>query len=138
MPLAEDALCVKLHHNCLLPDRVYSFTVHCVYNELKITSPVVVASVHTESEDVAPENGLLYHCCCYAHVEEKAESVNLIARDLAILSVHRQSRSLSLFSPVKSLNVTVPLRSICSVTLLTQNASEGVLVVVDARRVTQP
>lgn len=134
--LGEDVVRVKIHHNCLLPDHVYSFSVHCVYNELKITSPVVVTGVHTESEDVQ-ENDLLYHSCCYAHVEEKEENVNLVARDLAILSVHRQSRSLSLFSPVQSLNLTIPLRSICSVTLLTQDACDGVLVVVGAWRGTQ-
>ena len=134
--LGEDVVRVKIHHNCLLPDHVYSFSVHCVYNELKITSPVVVTGVHTEGED-APENDLLYHSCCYAHVEEKEENVNLVTRDLAILSVHRQSRSLSLFSPVQALNLTIPLRSICSVTLLTQEVCDGVLVVVGAWRGTQ-
>ena len=134
--LGEDVVHVRIHHNCLLPDRAYSFTVHCVYNELKITSPIVVTGVHTEGED-APENDLLYHSCCYAHVEEKEENVNVGARDLAILSVHRQSRSLSLFSPAQSLNLTIPLRSICSVTLLTQGAEDGVLVVVGAWRATQ-
>ena len=63
--------------------------------------------------------------------------MNLVTRDLAILSVHRQSRSLSLFSPVQALNLTIPLRSICSVTLLTQDACDGVLVVVGAWRGTQ-
>lgn len=130
----EEAVEVALRHNCLLPDREYSFVVYCVYNELCITPPVVVNAVRTPSEAIPRAAGdklsVIYHCCCYAGLAQTEVEIDLSAHELVVLSVDREARAIALLSPTYAFNRVIPLRSVCDVRLVVQDERRGALVTV--------
>ena len=130
----EEAVEVTLRHNCLLPDSEYSFVVYCVYNELRITPPVVVNAVRTPSEAIPRVAGdklsVIYHCCCYAGLAQTEAEIDLSAHELVVLSVDREARAIALLSPTYALNRVIPLRSVCDVRLVVQDERRGALVTV--------
>lgn len=133
----EEAVEVTLRHNCLLPDSEYSFVVYCVYNELRITPPVVVNAVRTPSEAIPQAAGdegdklsVIYHCCCYAGLAQTEAEIDLSTHELVVLSVDREARAIALLSPTYAFNRVIPLRSVCDVRLVAQDERRGALVTV--------
>ena len=132
----EEAVEVSFRHNCLLPDSEYSFVVSCVYSELRVTPPVVVNSVRTPSEtiplaaDSQSKLSVMYHTCCYASLVHAEADLDLKKQELVVLSVDRESRSITLLSPAYILNCVIPLRAVCDLCLISQGDIHGVLVTV--------